>query len=81
MKTFATALGWVGAWLASAAVVHAGVSQPPAASDDGSEAGIILLVLIGAVLLATAGRGKAQPSDSEAPMVVDDDAGAGDGKY
>ena len=81
MKAISTAFAWAGAWVATTATVWAGaVPVPPSVENDNGNQGLILLALIGVVIFAVA-KGKSKPMEEGAPEVVDDNSGAGDGKY
>lgn len=80
MKAISNVITWSAAWVVTATTVWAGVSPPPAVESDSGNEGLVLLVLLGAVIFAIS-KGKAKPVDDGSPTVVDDDAGAGAGKY
>jgi hypothetical protein len=82
LKTISTAFAWAGAWVATTAMVHAGVvvNPPPAVDNDNGNEGLLLLVLLGAVVFAAA-KVKAKPVEEGALEVVDAEEGAGTGKY
>jgi hypothetical protein len=81
MKAIPYAFAVAGAWGFSCAAAYAGATPPAADPDNGSDLGILLLVLVGAVVLAAGAKTRPKPSDEGGPAIVDDQSGAGDGKY